>query len=352
MTVQQPIRTAILSYGMSGEVFHAPLITAHPGFRLAKILERSKDKARTRYPEVTVVRTLDEILTDDTIDLIVVNTPHDSHTELAEASLRAGKHVIVEKPFTTTRTEGEMLIALAAREKKMLSVFHNRRWDGDALTVEQIVKSQVLGRLVEVEIHYDRYRPMVDWSTWKESDKPGAGILYNLGSHLIDQALTLFGMPLKLSAEVGSQRDGATSADFYDIRMSYPNSGLHVILKSSYMVREHGPRYVLHGEKGSFIKQGLDPQEEALKLGGIPGSPGWGTEPEEWWGRLNTQLDNLHYVGKVETVPGNYLGYYDTIYGAIREGKSPAVTPQNALDVIHVIEKVLQSSKEERTVYL
>jgi len=350
MTQHKPINTAMLSYGMSGEIFHAPLLTSHRGFRLVKILERSRDKARLRYPDVAIVRTLDDILFDKDIELVIVNTPHDSHYELTTRVLESGKHAIVEKPFVTSCPEGNRLIELASQKKRVLSVFQNRRWDGDFKTVQKLLEQGILGPLVEVEVHYDRYRPVVDHTTWKESATgPGTGILYNLGSHLIDQVLALFGMPESLSATTGIQRKGGNSDDFYDIRMNYKEH--HAILKSSYLVREAGPRFVLHGVDGSFIKYGIDPQEQALKEGGKPGSESWGNDTPDNWGLLNTQINSLHYKGRVETLPGNYLEFYDNIYAAIREGKELAVTGEQALDVIKIIESVLQSSREGRTIY-
>ncbi|HEX5168424.1 MAG TPA: Gfo/Idh/MocA family oxidoreductase [Cyclobacteriaceae bacterium] len=349
MTLSNPITAAILSYGMSGEIFHAPLLSAHPGFRLVKILERSKDKARLRYPDVAVVRALEDVLADDRVELVIVNTPHDSHFDLTKKVLEAGKHAIVEKPFVTCSAEGQQLIALASGKKLILSGFQNRRWDGDFKTIQKVIEEGMLGPLVECEVHYDRYRPEVDFTTWKESNGPSSGILYNLGSHLIDQALTLFGMPESLTAMKGAQRKGGGADDFYDIRLKYKNH--HVILKSSYLVRESGPRFILHGINGSFIKYGIDPQEQALKESGIPGSAGWGREAEQDWGTINTQLNSLHYKGKIETLPGNYLEFYDNIYSAIREGKDLAVKPEQALAVIKIIEAVIVSSSEGRTIY-
>jgi predicted dehydrogenase len=350
MSEHQSINTAILSYGMSGEIFHAPLLTAHEGFRLAKILERSKDRARQRYPDVAIVRSLNDILSDDSIELVVVNTPHESHFELALKVLEAGKHAVVEKPFVTSASEGERLIKIANKQGRVLSVFQNRRWDGDFKTVRKVIDQGLLGPLIEFEAHYDRYRPSVDQTTWKEwATGPGTGILYNLGSHLIDQVLTLFGMPDSLSATTGVQRKGGISDDFYDIRMNY--EGHHVILKSSYLVREPGPRFILHGVHGSFIKYGIDPQERALNDGARPGSPGWGLEPMEDWGILNTQLNSLHYKGKLETLQGNYLEFYDSIFAAIREGKKPEVSAEQGLNVIKVIESVINSSKEGKRCY-
>lgn len=349
MSQREPIYTAILSYGMSGEIFHGPLLNAHPGFQLTKILERSKDKARLRYPQSIIVRQLDDILMDEKIELVIVNTPHDTHFELTSKVLQAGKHAVVEKPFVTLSDEGNKLIELSKRNNRILSVFQNRRWDGDFKTVRKVLEQEVLGPLVEFEAHYDRYRPAVDFTTWKESASGlGTGILYNLGSHLIDQVLTLFGMPQSLQAVTGVQRKGGVSDDFYDIRMRYPE---HLaILKSSYLVREPGPRFVLHGVKGSFIKYGIDPQEQALKEGVTPGTIGWGLEKHEEWGTLNTEIDGLNFQGTIETLPGNYLEFYDSVYAAIREKKEPAVTAEQALDVIKIIEAVMESSRKGESV--
>ena len=341
-----PVNTALLSYGMSGEIFHAPLLHAHPGFKLTRIMERSSNRAVQRYPSVTTVRSLEEILGDESIELVVVNTPHDTHFELASRVLEAGKHAIVEKPFVVTAREGEALIRLASARGVMLSVFQNRRWDGDFMTMQKVLQSGLLGRLVEFEAHYDRYRPEVDHSTWKEGAHPGSGILYNLGTHMIDQALVLFGKPSSLSADVSIQREGGASPDYYDIRLQYP--GFTAIVKSGYLVREPGPRYVAYGVRGTFTKYGLDPQEQALKDGGIPGTAGWGTEGKEWWGRINTQIGDLHIEGAIETLPGNYLGFYDGIYAALREGKTPDVTAEQALMVIRIVELAMVSSEQGR----
>lgn len=346
----RPISTAILAYGMSGEVFHAPLLAAHDGFRLSKILERRTDKAGKRYPEAEVVRTIDEILSDKTIELVVINTPHESHFELTSLVLKAGKHAIVEKPFAANASEAEKLVDLARQNNLVLTVFQNRRWDGDFLTVQQVIKSGVLGQLVEYEAHYDRYRPVADPTTWKELPGLGTGSLYNLGPHMIDQALFLFGAPLEIDARLGIQRPTGVAEDYYDIRMKYPH--LSVILKSSYLVREQGPRYVLHGVNGSFVKYGIDPQEQALKEGQVPGGAGWGTEPAVDWGKLNALVHGLNVEGQVQTVAGNYLLYYQNIYEAIRDQKPLAVLPEQAIQVMQVVDACVRSNREKRAVAL
>jgi scyllo-inositol 2-dehydrogenase (NADP+) len=343
----KPISTAVLSYGMSGRVFHCPLLTTHAGFSLEAVVMR-KPQVLDRYPNTKVYATIDAVLQLPAIELVVVNLPNEFHFAIASAALKAGKHVVLEKPFTVTSAEAKELITLAKSTDKLLTVFQNRRWDGDFLTVQKVVKENRVGRIVEFEAHYDRFRNYIQEGTWKEEQGPGSGILYNLGSHMIDQAVSLFGKPKFVDARVGIQRTNGKVDDFYDIRMEYVD--MMVILKSSYLVREPGPRYVMHGEHGSFVKYGLDPQEQALNEGKIPGSPGWGTEPEEFWGKLNTEFDGGHYNGPLETIPGNYLAFYDSVHKSIRDGAKPAVAPEPALLCIQIIEACLASNKQKRAI--
>ena len=348
--MNKTINVALASYGMSGEIFHAPLIAAHPHFQLKTVVERHREKSKEKYPEVSVVKNYEALLNDAAIDLIVVNTPNALHFEMCKQALEAGKHLIVEKPFTNTTEEAEQLIQLAKEKNLVLTVFQNRRWDSDFLTVQKVVKSGLLGDMVEFEAHYDRFRNYVEADTWKEETGPGSGILYNLGSHMIDQALVLFGMPKNITATLGVQRKGGQVQDYYHLILGY--DAVQVILKSSYLVREHGPRYILHGHQGSFLKYGLDPQEDALKAGAVPGSKGWGLEPESQWGMINTEVKGLHITGEIETEAGNYLLFYDNVYEAIREQKPLAVKPEQARDVIRVIEGAMESSKSGKTIAL
>ena len=345
-----PIHTALLSFGMSGEVFHGPLLTAHPGFTLTHVVERTHAKAKKRYPSVNVVRTVEEIWKDESIELVLVNTPNETHYRYTEEALNAGKHVIVEKPFTVTAAEADKLIALAKKKNKILTVFQSRRWDGDFLTIRNVVENKLLGKLVEAEVHYDRYRDFIEANTWKEEAKPGTGILYNLGSHMLDQVVVLFGLPKEVDARMGVQRPQGKVDDFYDIRLTYDT--LHAIVKSSYLVREQGPRYILHGVSGSFIKYGIDPQEQALKEGKIPGAPGWGQESKDFWGKINTSVGNLHVEGNIETLPGNYPAFYQNVYEAIRENKDLAVKPEQSRDVIRLIEACIESNHQRRAIKL
>ena len=335
---------------MSGLVFHAPLITSNPGFRLTSIVERSTEKSRARFPQATIVRSFEELLRDERLELLVVNTPNELHLDMARQALAAGKHVILEKPMTVTAAEAQTLIDLARSRNLVLSVFQNRRWDGDFQTLQQVMQSQLLGQVVEFEGHFDRFRNYIEADTWKEESGPGSGILYNLGSHMIDQVLALFGKPEAVTGELGTQRPGGKIDDYYHLTLHYPT--LRAVLRSGYLVREAGPRYTVHGTQGSFVKHGLDPQEDALKAGQLPGSPNWGVETPDNWGLLNTDLQGLHFTGRLETLPGNYPFFYQNIYEAIREGKALAVKPEESLLGLRIIEAAIQSNQEKRTITL
>jgi scyllo-inositol 2-dehydrogenase (NADP+) len=343
---EQKIGTALLSFGMSGEVFHGPLLDAHPGFDIKAVYHRrTSKKTAHKFP---VVYSMDEILSNDLIQLVVVNTPNNTHFQYAADALKAGKHVIVEKPFTVTTAEAEELISIAQKHDRVLTVYHNRRWDGSFLTVQKILNEKLLGRVVEFELHYDRYRNYIEADTWKEEPAEGTGILYNLGSHMLDQVLQLFGMPEYVDARIGTQRSGGKIPDYYDIRITYP--GMNVIVKSSYLVREPGPMYRINGTEGSFVKYGIDPQEQALKDKKIPGTAGWGTESREWWGKINTTVNGLHEQGEIETLPGNYLEFYQNVYDAIVHKKAVVVEAQEARDVIMLIEACIESSRAMKAV--
>jgi scyllo-inositol 2-dehydrogenase (NADP+) len=342
-----PIITALLSYGMSGEVFHAPLIVSNPNFQLKSVGERSIFKVNQRYPSVKSVKSYADILNDESVELVVVNTPNETHYSFTKEALEAGKHVIVEKPFTVTAEEANQLIALSKEKKKILTVFQSRRWDGAFLTLQQVVKDGAVGKVVEFEAHYDRFRNYIEPNTWKEEAKPGTGILYNLGSHMLDQAIVLLGMPDEVDARVGAHRPGGKVADYYDIRLTYKD--ILVIVKSSYLVKEQGPRYILHGTEGSFVKYGDDPQEQALKDGQLPGI-NWGLEDKKWWGKLNSTVNGVAVEEKVETLPGNYPAFYQNIFEAIREGKPLAVKPEESRDVIRLIEMCYESNQLRKAI--
>jgi scyllo-inositol 2-dehydrogenase (NADP+) len=340
------INVGLIGYGMAARVFHAPFITATPGLKLTKVFERRSSVSQEEYPFVEIVRDIDELLCDEAVDLIVVATPNSSHFELSRRALAAGKNVIVEKPFTITSAQAKELINLANEQNLLLSVHQNRRWDGDFLTVQKLIGSGLLGTLVEYEAHYDRFRNHARGG-WKESDE-GTGVLYDLGSHLIDQAQILFGLPQMITADIRVQRDFSQVVDNFELILHYDH--LKVTLKAGMLVREPLPRYILHGRVGSFVKYGLDPQEEALNQGRKPTEPNWGIEPKSQWGRINTEIDSLHFEGEIETAPGCYQAYYQNIVAVLRGDSELAVRPEEAFNTIRIIELALQSSSEKRTV--
>ncbi|HVF68089.1 MAG TPA: oxidoreductase [Pyrinomonadaceae bacterium] len=341
------IGVGLVGYGMASRVFHAPVIGAVPFLSLKKIVERRGEESRGRHAGAETVREFDEVLRDDGIELVVVATPNDSHFDLASRALSAGKHVVVEKPFTNTSAEARELTRLARGQNRLVSAHHNRRWDGDFLTVRKILEGGLLGRLVEYESHFDRYRNEPRPGAWRERQGPGSGVLYDLGSHLIDQALVLFGLPNEITADVRTRREFAKADDSFDVRLGY--EGLSVTLKATMLAREPGPRFTLHGTEGSFVKHGLDPQEDALKLGGTPLSEGWGREPVEHWGVINTGAGGVHVRERVETIAGDYAAYYRNVADAIRGRAESVVKPEEAANTIRVIELALESSAAKRT---
>ncbi len=351
----EKINTALAAYGMSGQVFHAPFLSTNPHFRLHSIVERSKELSKERYPQARIVRDFDALLTDPEIELIVVNTPDSTHYDFARRALEAGKHVVVEKPFTSTTQEGEALIALAKEKGRMLSVYQNRRWDADFLTIQQLLKEGHLGRLVEFESTFARYRNFIKEGTWKESGELGGGLTYNLGSHLIDQALVLFGMPQSVYADIATMRTGGLVDDYFLIRLhrsaSYPD--VKITLRASYLMCEPEPRFVLHGTQGSYVKHGVDKQEAALLDGQMPDRPHWGEETEAEWGILRTATEDGHEIRRpYPGVAGNYGGFYQNIYEHLREGKPLLTDARAVLDGIRVIEAAFRSFREQKTVTL
>jgi scyllo-inositol 2-dehydrogenase (NADP+) len=345
--VTNPINVGLVGFGLAGQVFHAPLIHADPQLRLTHIVQRRGHESERNYPQARVMRDVDALLAERSVDLIVVATPNTSHFEMAARSLHAGKHVVVDKPFTITSTEADELIALARKMDRVLSVFHNRRWDGDFLTVRQILDQKVLGRLAEFESRFDRFRPRIKAGAWREEAGPGSGVLFDLGPHLIDQAVVLFGRPERIYADLRRQRDGAVAVDSFEVRLEY--SALKVTLKASSLVCEPSPRFVLYGTAGSYIKFGLDPQEESLKQGSSPAQPNWGVEPEEAWGTHAT-CDGVVARAKYPTLAGCYPAYYTNVYRAIRKQEELAVTPDQARDVIRLMELAQQSALEKRMI--
>ena len=345
----QKIKTALLSYGMSGKVFHAPFLDFHQGFELVGSWERSKQLIQLDYPNVKSYATIEELLHDD-IDLVIVNTPVGTHFEYAKQVLLAGKHAVVEKAFTTTVAEAQELVNLANEKNLKLSVFQNRRWDSDFKTVQQVVNDNLLGELVEAEFHFDRYNPILSPKGHKETANSGAGILKDLGPHLIDQALYLFGFPQSVFADIRTTREHSLVDDWIDILLFYPD--LRVRLKASFFVREANPAYVIHGKKGSFLKQRGDVQEDELKLGKKPNLSSWGTEAAGNEGLLHTEVGGEIIKEKVPTLQGDYYDYFDGVYQSIVNDAKEPVSGKEGLQVMQIIEAAIQSNAQGKVIVL
>ncbi|MFZ5353293.1 MAG: Gfo/Idh/MocA family oxidoreductase [Bacillota bacterium] len=349
--MEKKIKTAIIGFGLSGKVFHAPILKSLEAYELCKIYTRNKESiaaAEALYPCTEIVQDLDSIF-DDSIELVIIAAPNVMHFELASRALLCGKNVVLEKPFTVDIKEALQLIKLAKAQGRILTVYQNRRWDSDFRTVRKIIDSGMLGRLVEYEAHFDRFRSKPKENAWREEQSPGSGVLYDLGSHLIDQALCLFGMPKELYADIRTQREGARVDDNFEIIMYYDS--LKVTLKAGMLVKAELPRFILLGDKGSFVKYGLDVQEKALLNGDIPyNNSKWGREPENLWGIIDTEIDGVNIRGRVESEAGDYREFYRNVHASICSGAPLEVKPQQAADTIRIIELAMESNKNRAAV--
>ncbi len=337
------IKVGLVGFGMSGQLFHAPFIDVNENFELIKVVERHSDNSPEYYPDVEVVRSIDELLLDKEIQLIVITTPNIYHYEQTKKALLAGKHVVIEKPFTPTVKEAQELIDLSLEQNRQIFVYQNRRWDGDFLTIQKLLQTDLLGNLLEYEAHFDRYTPILNKKPWKEADEPAGGNLYDLGTHLIDQAVCLFGLPKSVWADIRTQREGSKVDDAFEVVLNYPD--LKVTLKAGMMVREEGPRYILNGTKGSFVKYGIDPQEEDLDNGFSPDNAGWGEDFPEQYGFLNTEIDGLVFKGNIKTIPGSYQKFYENVFDVLYNNDEIAIKPKEARDVIRIIELAFESDR-------
>lgn len=346
------LNTGIIGFGMAGQIFHAPFISTIPGFRLAKISTSNPqfiEKANARYPEAVIVPDADSILNDPDIDLVIIGSPNEAHAPLATQAMQNGKHVIVEKPFTITSAEADTLIEVSKQTNRLLTVHHNRRFVADYQTVIKLLNSGLLGNLVEYASNYDRFRPAFKQKAWREEAIPGAGILYDLGSHLIDQALMLFGLPESITSDVRIQRPGGKSDDHFEVRLDYPN--LKVTLKSSMLAKKPGPHFMLHGDRGSFVKYGADIQEADLNAGLNPlTKAAWGVEPESNWGKFAIEYEGMQLDGTIQSERGAFQEYFVNVRDAIWGKAELIVKPEQSRNTIRVIELALESARDGRTV--
>ncbi len=332
------IKVGLASFGMSGRIFHAPFIEKNPNFELKLILERTKSNSTASYPNATIVRSFEKLINNKEVTLIVVNGPTYLHFEMAKSALEAGKHVVLEKPMTATFKEGEELIALAKKKGLQIAVYHNKRFEGGFKTVQKLVATKRLGNLKDCTIAVHRFRPEIGPKAWKEDQYPGAGILYDIGSHLIDQVLVLFGWPLDIKADLQIQRANGKVLDYFKITFLYENFKATIV--SDMLTKERRPTFSLMGTKSSFVKYGNDPQEN--RLAGNPINwDGIGEDIEENYGRLTNHETNI--AEKITTENGGYGQFYKNIYEVLKLDAALIISPQQALDVIKLIEWAMES---------
>jgi scyllo-inositol 2-dehydrogenase (NADP+) len=339
------IKTGLVGFGSVGEKIHAPLIHHSENLELTAVVERSSSKSKERYPHVQVYRSLDAMLDAGEISLAVIVTPNEHHFEQAKLCLTKGVHVVVDKPVTIHSHEAEELAELAKEKGLLLTVFQNRRWDGDFQTIQNLIATGTLGRIVHFESHFDRFRPQLA-DNWREQEVPGNGITYDLGTHLIDQAIVLFGRPNWVNAVILKQRDKAVADDFFDITLGYEQ--VNVSVTASVLSNVPMQRFLVLGDKGSYIKYGLDVQEKALKAGMPPEGESWGLEEPEAWGLLYLE----QATQALETSRGDYRCFYTNVSAAIQSGEPLEVKMEEAILVLQIIEAAFQSHAEGKRIVI
>jgi scyllo-inositol 2-dehydrogenase (NADP+) len=343
------IEVGLIGFGLAGRAFHAPVIRAVPGLHLAAILQRSGNEAAENYPDVRIVRNLDELLAIQEIRLVVIATPNDTHYSLARQCLMAGRDVVVDKPFMPTLDEARSLVQLAKETGRLLTVYQNRRYDGDFQAIRQLVAEGTLGRIVRFETNYDRYRPQLKPGAWRETQRPGSGILFDIAPHLIDHALVLFGLPEAVTADVRIERENAVADDAFDILFHYPGS-LRAVLRSSILAAAPRPRFVLLGTKGSFVKQTFDPQETNLRRGYIPTDTAWGAEPQENWGVLTLPAGDGFTQRRIPSAACDYRDFYVNVRDSLLGSAKLAVTPEWSLNVMRLLELARERNRKRCTI--
>jgi predicted dehydrogenase len=343
------IDVGLIGFGLAGRAFHAQVIRATPGLRLAAILQRHGNDTAEKYPDVPVVRSVAELLDIRDIRLVVIATPNETHAPIARQCLEAGRDVVVDKPFATTLKEAAELVELARKCGRLITVYQNRRYDGDFQAIRQIVSDGALGRIVRFETNYDRFRPDLKPGAWRERVGPGSGILFDIAPHLIDHVLVLFGLPEAVTADVRLERTVAVVDDAFDVMLHYA-AGMRAVLRSTMLAAVPRPRFVLHGTRGSFFKQTFDPQEINLRRGYIPENGAWGAEPQEDWGVLTTMENDVVTKRSVPSSTSDYRDYYANVRDAILSRATLEVTPEYALEVMRVLEMAQESSRTRCTI--
>jgi len=345
------INVGLIGFGLAGRAFHAPVIRAVHGLRLAAIVQRTGNEAAELYPDVRIVRTVEELLAISDIRLVVIATPNGTHYSIAQQCLAAGREVVVDKPLTPTLDEARDLVRFAQEKGRLLTVYQNRRYDGDFQALRQIVTSGRLGRIVRLESNYDRFRARLKANAWRERSGPGTGILFDLAPHLSDHALVLFGLPEAVTADIRIEREHAVTDDSFDLTLHY-TGGLRAVLRATMLAAVARPRFVLHGTSGAYVKDAFDVQEPKLRAGRLP----WNETPAESEQEENSGILTLvDENGKtterrVPPAPADYRAYYANIRDTLLGTAAPAVTPQHALDVMQVLELARQSSARRCTV--
>jgi scyllo-inositol 2-dehydrogenase (NADP+) len=335
----QPIKTGLLSFGMSGRLFHAPFLHTHPGFSFHAVTERSQKKVNQFYPGVTSYDTTTELINDPGLELIIVNTPNNTHFEYAKLALMAGKHVLIEKPVATSVADLRELYELAKRMQLYVMAYQNRRWDSDFQTVKNIIESKKLGKLIEVHFRFDRYKPNIEAKPFKENPIPGSGLAYNLGPHLLDQIISLFGKPLQYHKATAANRNGSQVDDYAFFHLVYPND-LQVYVHTSLLVARPLPAFVLHGTKGSFLKNRTDIQETQLEQAISPVDENYGIEMPGSEGELTLIDDNGEKTTEYVSSPGgNYTQLFEAVYQQVRNNQPYPITNEHVLWQIEILEQ-------------
>ncbi len=343
-----PLQVGLIGYGLAGSVFHAPLIQHTPGLALHSIASSQRDRLLRSFTDVRICDQPAELFNDPALDAVVIATPNAEHAPLAIAALQAGKHVLVDKPFALDLAEAEAVVRAAQTAERVVTVFQNRRFDADFLTLQQLLADGVLGEVAECHSHFDRYRPQVR-DRWRESDAPGAGLWMDLGPHLLDQMLQLFGWPQAISADLMAQRDGARSDDYFHAVLHYPRH--RAIVHAGSLVAAARPRFAVHGGLGSYLKHGRDAQEDQLREGIAPGAPGWGLDP------VHGQQVSVDATGHEHTASvDNALGDYRRLYAAFRDAMlgtgAPTVSAEQALQLMRLLAAGAESARSGRRVEL